>query len=67
MKVNIGVTDRIIRGLTALMLLVLITNQVFSGVGGLVISIIAAVFSLTSVFGICPLYTVLGINTIHKK
>ena len=67
MKLNIGVTERIIRVLVAILIIGLITNQVVLGVGGIILGIIGGVFVLTSLTGNCPLYTMLGINTTTKN
>jgi len=67
MKINIGVTDRIIRALIALMFIALITNQMVTGFNLVLISIITCVLALTSAIGNCPLYTILGFNTIIQK
>ncbi len=66
MKVNIGFTDRIIRILLAALIVGLITNQMVLGTGVIILGIIVAIFILTSVVGVCPLYTLLGINTTAK-
>ncbi len=66
MKVNVGFTDRIIRVLVAALIAGLIANQMAIGMGAIVLGVIAVVFILTSVVGVCPLYTLLGINTTPK-
>lgn len=66
MKVNIGFTDKIIRVLMATLVAGLIVNQMFLGIGAIVLTIIAVVLILTSIAGVCPLYTILGINTTPK-
>lgn len=63
MKKNMGLADRSIRLIVA----VLLGFIYFSGwlTGGLQIAlvIITSVLALTAVVGICPLYTLLGVNT----
>ena len=66
MKVNVGFTDRIIRVLSAALIAGLVANKVVIGIGAIILTVIIVVLTLTSVFGICPLYTLLGINTIAK-
>lgn len=67
MKVNIGVTDRIIRVLVAILITGLITNQIVVGMGGIILGSIVVIFVLSSLFGNCPLYTIFGVNTTIKS
>lgn len=67
MKTNMGTTDRIIRLIVAAVLAVLFFTHTVSGTLGIVLIIVAAVFTLTSLISFCPLYTLLGINTCPKK
>lgn len=64
---NIGKADKIIRLLVAIVITVLFLNHVISGVLGMVLVILAAVFVLTSLIGTCPLYLLFKINTNNKK
>ena len=67
MKKNIGTTDKIIRLVLAIIFGVLYYTDTVTGTWGLVLAIIAIVFLLTSLVSFCPLYPLLGINTIKKK
>lgn len=62
MKVNVGTIDRIARAIIGIVLIALAATQVI-GVWGY----IGVVPLLTSVFGICPAYTLLGMNTCPMK
>jgi hypothetical protein len=66
MKANMGSTDRIIRLIIAVLVLILFMTDVISGTLGWVLIAVAAVFTLTSMINFCPLYTVLGITTKKK-
>ncbi len=66
MKSNMGSTDRIIRLIVAVLVLILFMTDVISGTLGWVLIAFAAVFTLTSMINFCPLYTILGINTKKK-
>ena len=67
MKHNMGSIDRALRVLAAVAIGILyITNQI-TGMAAIILSIIAAVFLLTSVAGFCPLYMPLKLSTIKKK
>jgi hypothetical protein len=64
MKMNMGKTDRIIRAIAALVLLILALrtspwlNYLFYAFAG--------IMALTSIVAVCPLYVPLGINTTHR-
>ncbi len=61
-----GSTDRVIRLIVAVLVLILFMTDVISGTLGWVLIAVAAVFTLTSMINFCPLYTVLGITTKKK-
>ena len=63
---NMGKADKIIRLLIAIVITVLFLNHVITGVFGIVLVILAAVFVLTSLVGTCPLYLPFKINTNKK-
>ncbi len=60
---NIGTTDRIIRLATAAVLAGLYATGIISGTTAVILLALAAVFVLTSLSGICPLYLLFGIRT----
>jgi len=63
MKKNIGNADRVIRLLVAVALVVLNFSGVISGTLGIIALLAAAVFTLTSLVGFCPLYSLIGVKT----
>ncbi|MBI9052259.1 MAG: DUF2892 domain-containing protein [Bacteroidales bacterium] len=63
MKKNMGIVDKIIRSLIALIVMVLFYFKVISGTLGVVLLVIAGVFLLTSFVSFCPLYKIFGFNT----
>ena len=67
MKKNMGSTDKAIRLVIALVIVILAFTNVISGTLAWVLIILAAVFVLTSVFSFCPLYLPFGLNTGKKK
>lgn len=67
MKKNLGTIDKVIRILVAVILTVLFFGKVITGVMGIVLLVLAAVFVLTSLISFCPLYLPLGINTKKQK
>jgi len=62
-----GTVDKVIRILVAVVVLVLYFTHVISGTLAVILLILAGVFVVTSLFGICPLYLPLGINTGKKE
>ena len=63
MKKNMGSADRIIRVIIALVFAGLYFGGLVPGIVGIILLIVGAVFLLTSFFGFCPLYTLVGIKT----
>ncbi|WP_372936223.1 YgaP family membrane protein [Mariniphaga sediminis] len=66
MKRNMGSIDRGLRVLIAALLVVLYLTGKIGGTLGVVLLILAVVFLLTSLLGICPLYYPLGLKTNKK-
>jgi hypothetical protein len=66
MKINVGVIDRVIRIVIALIFIGLYFTQVVTGTPAIVLLVLAAVFILTSLIGFCPLYLPFNINTRGK-
>ncbi|HAH38506.1 MAG TPA: DUF2892 domain-containing protein [Algoriphagus sp.] len=66
MKKNMGTTDRAIRLTIAAILVALYFSNFISGIIGIVAIVIAAIFTLTTLVGFCPLYTLVGINTCPR-
>jgi len=67
MKKNMGITDKIIRSLIAVVMISLYYTNVITGTLGIVLIVISAIFLLTSLVSFCPLYAVLGISSKQKE
>lgn len=67
MKTNMGIIDRVIRIVLALIFVGLYFANVVSGTLAIVLLVLAGVFALTTLIGFCPLYWPFGINTWGKK
>jgi hypothetical protein len=67
MKKNMGTADRALRLLVAVVIAVLFATNVISGVLGIVLLVLAAIFLLTSFVSFCPLYAPFGISTCKTK
>ncbi len=66
MKKNIGIADRAIRAIFALVVGFLIINGTLSGLAAILMGIFAAVFLLTSLISVCPIYLALKMSTAKK-
>ncbi len=67
MKKNVGIIDKVARLLLAALIVVLYFSNVISGTWGIVLLIAAGLLVVTSAVSICPLYLLLGVNTMKKK
>lgn len=67
MKKNMGKIDRGTRVVIAIVIGVLYATGMIPGVLGIVLSVFAVVFLLTSFLGSCPLYLPFGLNTCKTK
>jgi len=67
MKKNMGLIDKVIRILIAVVVIALYFANVISGVLAIVLLIFAGIFILTSLIGFCPLYLPFGLNTGKKE
>lgn len=66
MKKNMGLADKVIRIVIAVIFILSYTMGWVKGTIGIVLLILSVVFILTSFISFCPLYTLLGINTCPK-
>ncbi|MFM7327454.1 MAG: DUF2892 domain-containing protein [Bacteroidota bacterium] len=64
---NMGQTDRIIRVIVVIALLLLSSAGIPGGITGLVFAGLAGVFLVTSLAGSCPLYIPFSIRTTNKQ
>ena len=67
MKKNMGSADKIIRLVIAAIIAILYFTNTITGTLGIVLLVLGAVFVLTSLIGLCPLYLPFGINTCKLK
>ncbi len=67
MKANMGLIDRIVRVIVAIVLLALYLNGQITGRLGIGLLIIAGIFTLTALVSVCPLYLPFGICTNKKQ
>jgi hypothetical protein len=67
MKKNMGTIDKVIRILIAIVFTALYFTNVVTGLWGIILLVLAAVFVLTSLVSFCPLYFPFGITTAKKQ
>ena len=67
MKINVGNTDRIVRAILAMVLIMIIYVEFITGPFSWILGTIAIVFIATSLTGLCPVYSLLKINTLSKR
>jgi len=67
MKTNIGLNDKAIRIVVALLITILIYKNILSGTLAIVAGIFAAILLITTLIGFCPLYRIFGIASCKKK
>jgi hypothetical protein len=70
MKKNVGNGDRFLRIMIGIIALILVIGNVVEGTLMWVALVVGVIMVVTSSIQICPLYSILGINTCkvkHKK
>jgi Protein of unknown function (DUF2892) len=67
MTKNMGSADRVIRVILAAIVVALYFANIISGTVAIVLLAFSAIFILTSLVGVCPLYLPLGLSTLRKK
>jgi hypothetical protein len=67
MQKNMGLIDKILRILAAIIIVVLYATNIISGTLAIILLVVAGVFILTSFIGSCPLYLPLKKIQIKRK
>ncbi|HEY5918314.1 MAG TPA: DUF2892 domain-containing protein [Chryseolinea sp.] len=67
MKKNMGSADRVVRVTIAFVIIGLYVSGAIPGTLGIVLIALSGMFVITSLVGVCPLYSPLGITTLRKK
>lgn len=60
MKKNLGMTDKIIRGTIAAIIVVMYFADIISGTVAIVFGSIATILFITSLISFCPMYSIFG-------
>jgi hypothetical protein len=67
MKKNMGIIDKVIRIMVAVVVVVLYFTHVISGTLAIILLALAAIFVVTSILSFCPLYLPFGLSTKKKE
>ena len=67
MKKNMGMIDKVIRILIAVVVVVLYFTNVISGTLGIILLIVSGILVLTTLINFCPIWATLGISTRKKE
>lgn len=67
MKTNMGMIDRILRTILAVVVGVLFLGGEITGLAAAVLGIFAIIFLVTSSIGYCPVYKMLGVSTLKEE
>ena len=64
---NMGIFDRIIRSVIAIVIAVLYFTGRISGLTAIILAVVAIIFIVTSFVSFCTLYTPFGLSTRKKE
>ena len=67
MKKNMGIADRTVRTILAVVIAILYFINQITGVAAIILGIFAVVFLLTSFMSFCPLYLPFKLSTMKKS
>ncbi len=67
MKKNVGLIDKIIRILIAIVIAYAIYAKLIVGILAIILAVFGIILIVTSIFGFCGLYTLFGIRTCPSK
>jgi hypothetical protein len=67
MKKNVGVTDKWVRIILAVIIVALSFAKVLKGTAEIVLLVIAFILLLTTIVSFCPIWALLGIRTTPKE
>lgn len=66
MKKNMGIADKLIRVIIAIVVVILYFTNVISGTLAIILLAVSAIFIITSLISFCPLYLPFGLSTRKK-
>jgi hypothetical protein len=63
MKCNMSPLDRILRLVLAVAVAVLFVTHQLTGIAAIILGVLAVIFFLTAVIGVCPIYSIFDLST----
>lgn len=66
MKKNMGMVDRVLRTVLAVIVAILYFSGQLAGTAAVILGVFAVIFVITSSVGYCPAYSFLGISTLKS-
>lgn len=67
MKKNMGIIDRVLRTVLAVVVALLYFAGQLTGTAAVILGVFAVIFLVTSSVGFCPAYALLGISTLKGE
>ena len=64
---NVGMIDRVIRIIFGIILMYLFVGNMVAAPWSYLVALIGLILLVTGIVGTCPLYSILGMNTLGKK
>jgi Inner membrane protein YgaP-like, transmembrane domain len=64
---NVGMIDRVIRIILGIILLYLFAVNMVAAPWSYLVILIGLILLITGIIGTCPLYSMIGMNTLGKK
>ena len=64
---NVGMIDRVIRIILGIILMYLFVGNMVAAPWSYLVALIGLILLVTGIVGTCPLYSILGMNTLGKK
>ena len=64
---NVGMIDRVIRIIFGIILMYLLVGNMVAAPWSYLVALIGLILLVTGIVGTCPLYSILGMNTLGKK
>jgi hypothetical protein len=64
---NVGMIDRVIRIIFGIILMYLFIGNMVAAPWSYLVALIGLILLVTGIVGTCPLYSILGMNTLGKK
>lgn len=67
MEKNVGFADTLIRNLLGVLLIVMVIDGTFTGMGATIAVLLAVIFIVTAFIRWCPIWRTLGIRTTKRS